>query len=95
MEINSVRQTRIITALITLVILTACSSAAEPSNPSLPTILPPTDNSTVINEFCDNPLFPVKQGASWTYFSTGGPNDDFSYTDTITAILPDGFVLTS
>lgn len=90
------RQTRIIiTALFALVILTACSGGAEPSNPSLPTIIPSIDSSSIVNEFCDNSLFPVIQGASWTYFSIGGPNGDFSYTDTITAILPDGFVLTS
>jgi hypothetical protein len=46
---------------------------------------------------CDNPLYPVRQGAAWTYSSTGiaGATDPYRFTDTITAIRPDGFTLTS
>lgn len=88
-----------IIAFIILVSITACSGKSETPDASLPTILPPTEeihsSSTTISEFCDNPLFPVNQGASWTYFNSGGPNGDFTYSDTITHILPDGFLLTS
>ncbi|MDD2921422.1 MAG: hypothetical protein PHQ36_03980 [Anaerolineales bacterium] len=44
---------------------------------------------------CENALFPVKQGAIWTYASAGGPNGSFAYTDTITEVRADGFTLTS
>lgn len=44
---------------------------------------------------CDNALYPVKQGATWTYASVGGPNGSLNYTDTITDVRADGFTLTS
>ncbi len=44
---------------------------------------------------CGNALYPVKQGAAWTYASTGGPNGSFIYTDTVTEVRADGFTLTS
>lgn len=44
---------------------------------------------------CDNPLYPVSQGASWTYLSTGSPSGDFSYTDTIVEVRADGFTLST
>ncbi len=44
---------------------------------------------------CDNVLYPVKQGAAWTYASAGGPGGSFTYTDTITQVRTDGFTLTS
>ncbi|MBI3170329.1 MAG: hypothetical protein HYZ22_17745 [Chloroflexi bacterium] len=98
MEINLVRQIqRNIISLAILVLITACSGNETPNAP-LPMLLPPggsSSNDAVPNEYCDNPLFPVKQNASWTHYSNGGPNGDFSYTDTITGILPDGFILTS
>lgn len=80
-----------------LVLITACSSDEQPFKAPLPTILPSTGQTTsdTVNEICNNPLFPVKQNASWTYFNSGGPNGDFAYTDTITSITQDGFVLTS
>lgn len=44
---------------------------------------------------CENPVYPVRQGAAWTYASSGGPNGTFAYTDTITEVRADGFTLTS
>jgi hypothetical protein len=44
---------------------------------------------------CDNALYPVKQGAIWTYASAGGPGGSFTYTDTISQVRADGFTLTS
>ena len=91
------RQTPHITLFITiLVLLTACGGNPQNAEAPLPTILPAGGSTTTgSNELCDNPLFPVKQNASWTYYSVGGPNGDFTYTDTITSLTPDGFVLTS
>jgi hypothetical protein len=64
--------------------------ATQPSNdPSQP-----TENITT-GGLCDNALYPVKQGATWTYLSTGSPSGDFSYTDTIAELRADGFTLTS
>lgn len=48
----------------------------------------------IIEGLCDNPLFPVKQNATWTYASTDGTNN-FTYIETISAIQPDGFTLTT
>ncbi|GAB4546672.1 MAG: hypothetical protein Fur002_21920 [Anaerolineales bacterium] len=44
---------------------------------------------------CDNPLFPIKQGAIWSYASAGGPNGSFSYSDSIASVNADGFTLAS
>lgn len=82
--------------LASLVFITACNGSNESSVVPIPTIMPANKSSqNAANEYCDNPLFPIKNNASWTYSSRGGPNGDFSYTDTITEIHPEGFVLTS
>ncbi len=44
---------------------------------------------------CANALYPVVQGATWTYTVNGGPNGSFTYTDTITEVRADGFTVTS
>lgn len=51
--------------------------------------------SACTGNLCNNPLYPIKQGATWTYASTGGPGGSFTYTDTITETHLDGFTLTS
>lgn len=92
------RQThQLVITILVLVLLTACGGNEQSSNISLPTVLPPAGQTTsdIVSQLCDNPLFPVKQNASWSYFNSGGPNGDFAYTDTITSLTPDGFVLTS
>lgn len=43
---------------------------------------------------CENPYLPVKRGATWTYTSTGGPSGAIVYTETITEVHTDGFLLT-
>jgi hypothetical protein len=62
----------------------------QTSNPTQP-----STNNSITGGLCDNALFPVKQGATWTYFNTGSPSGDFSYTDTITDVRADGFTLTT
>jgi len=71
----------IITAIILLFTLVSCTTGAE--------------NTSGTSGSCNNPLYPVKQGAIWTYSSTGGPGGTFIYTDTITDVHADGFTLTS
>ena len=45
--------------------------------------------------FCTNTYYPVRQGATWIYKSTGGPAGEYSFTDTISAVRPDGFTLST
>ena len=44
---------------------------------------------------CTNVYYPVRQGATWTYKSTGGPAGEYSFTDTITSVREDGFTLST
>ncbi len=44
---------------------------------------------------CDNPYLPIKRGATWTYTSAGGPTGTITYTETITEVHEDGFLLTT
>jgi hypothetical protein len=44
---------------------------------------------------CASTHYPVRQGATWTYKSTGGPAGEYSFTDTITAVREDGFTLST
>lgn len=80
------------------VFIIACNTGEPSVNPALPTIVahaedlpsgvPPTGS-------CENDHLPVIQGATWTYYSAGGPNGDFFYTDTITETTPTDFILSS
>jgi len=44
---------------------------------------------------CANAYYPVREGATWTYASSGGPAGGYGFTDTITSVREDGFTLTS
>ncbi len=44
---------------------------------------------------CANAYYPVRQGATWNYKSTGSPAGEYSFTDTITAVRSDGFTLST
>jgi hypothetical protein len=44
---------------------------------------------------CANAYYPVREGATWTYSSTGGPAGGYGFTDTITSVREDGFTLTT
>lgn len=44
---------------------------------------------------CRNVYYPVAQGATWTYAVTGGPNGPTSYTDTISSVDGESFILTT
>jgi hypothetical protein len=45
--------------------------------------------------FCANAYYPVRQGATWTYKSAGGPGGAYGFTDTITSVQDDGFTLST
>ena len=44
---------------------------------------------------CINAYYPVREGSTWTYQSTGSAAGTYSFTDTITSLRADGFTLTS
>jgi hypothetical protein len=44
---------------------------------------------------CTTLYYPVRQGATWTYKSTGGPAGEYSFTDTIIAVRESGFTLST
>jgi hypothetical protein len=44
---------------------------------------------------CANAYYPVREGSTWTYASTGGPAGGRGFTDTIASVRDDGFTLTS
>lgn len=78
--------------------LAACSnlgSGTETQQIVLPytQMAPPIIPST--GGLCDNLLYPIRQGASWAYINSGGPNGTFAYGDTISEVRADGFTLTS
>ena len=94
---------KIITCGFLLAIMAGCNlpdaSTTTPSTPPIETTVIPTTEqlNPELNpgETCDNTLFPVKQGATWTYVNTGSPAGTFNYTDTITNVRSDGFTVTS
>jgi hypothetical protein len=44
---------------------------------------------------CANDYYPVREGATWAYRSTGGPAGEYSFTDTVAAVREMGFTLTT
>ncbi len=92
-----------ISALLIIIFLAACSAPQVP-----PTSTQPIETATVsVTEtlgtstpaagqgLCTNIYYPVRQGATWTYKSTGGPAGEYSFTDTINAVRADGFTLST
>lgn len=66
-----------------------------PTEPPTQTATPEASATPESRGGCDNPLFPVVNGATWSYSGTGGPAGDYSYTDTITDVRAEGFTITS
>ena len=75
---------KLFSLLFVLSLVTACSSNNNSSN-----------GNTKVTGACANDYYPVLQGATWTYKSTGSPAGDFKFTDTVSAVKSDGFTLTS
>lgn len=80
------------------------TSTEAPTEPSLTqeastgteTPLSPGSGMPVVGSgLCANAYYPVREGATWTYQSTGGPVGGYGFTDTITSVREDGFTLTS
>lgn len=77
---------------MTMAFIAACSPSA-----GNPTGSPVNGNGAPVTGegICANPYYPVREGATWTYESTGSPSGTYSFTDTITSVRSDGFTLTS
>ena len=96
-----------IAVLLIITFIAACSSAggaptaapvATETTVPTPTAEPlsPEAGMPVTGEgLCANAYYPVRQGATWTYKSVGGPTGEFSFTDSITSVREDGFTLTT
>jgi hypothetical protein len=69
--------------------ITATGPAAEPTA-TLAGSTPVAEQS-----LCANTYYPVREGATWSYKSTGGPAGEYTFTDTITSVRPDGFTLST
>ena len=92
-----------------LLIVSACSyptptlapdptqTAAPLTTETLPATETPltTPSLAASNGQCSNAFYPVREGATWTYSSTGGPAGGYGFIDTITSVREDGFTLTS
>src|SRR5215207_263466 len=92
--------------MLMLIFLTACASPSTPATTETPTLQPSTiapvtetpatsEGSPAAGGLCTNVYYPVRQGATWTYKSTGGPAGEYSFTDTITSVREDGFTLST
>lgn len=44
---------------------------------------------------CSNAYYPVRQGATWNYKSSGGSAGEYSFTDTLSSVREDGFTLST
>lgn len=93
----------LVSALLMIVFLAACSGPPIP-----PTSTQPIETATVPvtgtletstpaagQSLCTNVYYPVRQGATWSYKSNGGPAGEYSFTDTISAVRADGFTLST
>ena len=91
--------------LLMIIFLAACSTPSIPptnpqstetaTSPEATTTLQGSTPSTTGQGLCTNVYYPVRQGATWTYKSTGGPAGEYSFTDTITSVRDDGFTLST
>ena len=74
---QSWRKIIILLIAVNLAGLIGCSQGNETEKNGV--VLPftqqaPTVSNSTVAGVCSNPLFPVRQGASWAYINSGGPN---------------------
>jgi hypothetical protein len=95
--------------LFLILILSACSYPTPTLIPSPTNAAAPLTTETPVNTEspitsptlavssgqCANAYYPVRENATWTYSSTGGPAGGYGFTDTITSVREDGFTLSS
>jgi len=78
---------KLFSLLFVLSLVTACS--ASPTSDNAP------NGNTTVTGVCANDYYPIVQGATWAYESTGSPAGDYKFTDTVSSVKSDGFSLTS
>ena len=109
MKANRIRN--LLSLFLALLFVTACGApeigstqqpieTAEPSTTeqSGDTEIAPIATETSsqsATSLCSNTYYPVREGATWTYKSTGSTAGEYSFTDTVTSVRDDGFTLTS
>src|SRR4030095_4054935 len=74
---------------------TQTTNTQVPSATSTGIAREPSATSVTGAALCANAYYPVRQGATWTYKSSGGPAGDYGFTDTITSVREDGFTLST
>lgn len=70
------------------ILVTEEPQATEPASPSDAT-------PAAAEGLCTNAYYPIREGATWSYQSTGSPAGDYGYIDTVTSVRADGFTLSS
>lgn len=53
------------------------------------------DTSLADGGQCTNAYYPIREGSTWMYESTGNTTGNYSFSDTITSVRGDGFTLTT
>jgi len=89
--------------LLIILILAACSAppvSSPPQTQTTNTQVPQgtsTESATAVasDGLCTNAYYPVRQGATWNYKSTGGPAGEYSFTDSIMSVREEGFTLST
>lgn len=83
--------------VILLSFLIASCSGRDKNETARPTekTAPTPDGLTRGVGLCANTYYPIHEGATWTYKSTGASSGDYEVTETITAVRKDGFTVTS
>lgn len=56
-----------------------------------PTQEPPSGGTGL----CENPYYPVREGATWNYQGSSSLTEPYTFTDTITSLRADGYTLTT
>lgn len=110
MEQNRIK--RMISALLILIFLVACSPLPGIDTPTIETLATQTQapqattpepsataegavNPAAGTGLCTNAYYPIREGATWNYRSSGGPAGEYSFIDTVTAVHENGFTLST
>ena len=95
---------KLFSLLLMIVFLAACSTPPIPPTNTQSTETETSTEATATLQgntpsagqgLCTSVYYPVRQGATWTYKSTGGPAGEYSFTDTVTSVRDDGFTLST
>jgi hypothetical protein len=91
--------------MLIILFVAACSAPSPTETQTTKTQVPQVTSTGIAIEppvtgvsgagLCANTYYPVRQGATWTYRSSGGPAGEYSFTDTITSVREDGFTLST